>query len=184
MNARVMVVTMLTAVALAPGPAAPAGFVSWWGPGVRSGVGTGSEPAAALVRYAAPVALDVVRPFRAPPTRYGPGHRGVDLAATPGQLIRSAGDGVVRFAGAVAGRSVVVIVHADGISTEYEPVRPLVAAGAAVRRGTAIARLQGHHPGCPRACLHWGARRGPDYLDPLLLLRPLGPVVLLPWRGH
>jgi hypothetical protein len=28
------------------------------------------------------------------------------------------------------------------------------------------------HEGCPvGACLHWGLRWGPEYLDPLLLLR-------------
>jgi hypothetical protein len=32
-------------------------------------------------------------------------------------------------------------------------------------------------------CAAWGARRGDIYLDPLELLRPLGPVRLLPWRG-
>ena len=32
-------------------------------------------------------------------------------------------------------------------------------------------------------CLHWGARRGDTYLDPLSLLRPLGPVRLLPWSS-
>jgi murein DD-endopeptidase MepM/ murein hydrolase activator NlpD len=135
--------------------------------------------------YGAPVTpVVVVRPFVRPATRYGPGHRGVDLRAASGALIRSAGDGMVRFAGSVAGRGVVVVLHPDGISTEYEPVHPLVRPGAPVRRGQPVGELRGRHPGCAVACLHWGARRGEEYLDPLTLLRPLGPVVLLPWpRG-
>jgi murein DD-endopeptidase MepM/ murein hydrolase activator NlpD len=92
---------------------------------------------------------------------------------------------VVRFAGPVAGRGVVVLQHPDGISTEYEPVRalPRVVAGAAVIRGAPLGVVVGTHHGCsPGRCLHWGARRGDRYLDPLSLLVPLGPVALLPWR--
>lgn len=132
--------------------------------------------------YRAPVTPPrVVRPFIAPITRYGPGHRGVDLAARPTEVIGAAGAGVVSFAGPVAGRGVVVILHPDGIRTEYEPVQASVRRGEAVRAGGMIGRLSGVHGGCPGACLHWGARRGDDYFDPLGLLRPLGPVRLLPW---
>jgi murein DD-endopeptidase MepM/ murein hydrolase activator NlpD len=135
--------------------------------------------------YAAPIAgpLHVLRPFEPPPTPYSAGHRGVDLRAPLRGLVLAAGAGQVTFAGMVAGRGVVVIAHADGIRTEYEPVRPLVAAGQAVARGQPIGRVSGQHGGWPPGqCLHWGARRGEVYFDPLLLLRPLGPVRLLPWR--
>jgi murein DD-endopeptidase MepM/ murein hydrolase activator NlpD len=135
----------------------------------------------AAVRYTAPVPGALLRPFVPPPTPYAAGHRGVDLAAPAGAPVRAAADGVVRFAGPVAGRGVLVIAHPDGVSTEYEPVRPLLPAGTAVARGEPVARVSGRHPGCARSCLHWGARRGGVYLDPLTLLRPLGPVVLLPW---
>jgi murein DD-endopeptidase MepM/ murein hydrolase activator NlpD len=138
---------------------------------------------AAVVRYTAPLAgpLSVVRPFVRPPTRFSAGHRGVDLRADEGASVLAAADGTVTYAGPVAGRGVVVVVHPDGVSTEYEPVHPLVRVGRAVRRGAVIATVAGQHPGCPAVCLHWGARRAGDYLDPLTLLRPLGPVVLLPW---
>lgn len=135
----------------------------------------------AVVVYSAPVGGRVLRGFDPPATPYGPGHRGVDLAAAAGRPIRAAAGGTVTFAGPVAGRGVVVLVHPDGITTEYEPVRPLVVRGTRVRRGDVIAVVAGRHVGCADACLHWGARRGAAYLDPLSLLRPLGPVVLLPW---
>jgi murein DD-endopeptidase MepM/ murein hydrolase activator NlpD len=117
--------------------------------------------------------LTVTRPFEPPPGPYAGGHRGVDLAGAPGSPVRAAGDGVVVFAGMVAGRPVVSIDHADGLRTTYEPVDPSVAAGQRVTRGSPIGTLVGGHAGCPReACLHWGLRRGETYLDPMVLLRP------------
>lgn len=140
-------------------------------------------PHAAAVTYVAPVPPRVVRPFEAPATPFGPGHRGVDLAARPGEAVHAAGTGVVSFAGSVAGRGVVVVQHSDGVSTEYEPVTAAVARGASVRTGQVIGHVHGRHGACaPSGCLHWGARRDGAYFDPLLLLAPLGPVRLLPWR--
>jgi murein DD-endopeptidase MepM/ murein hydrolase activator NlpD len=126
--------------------------------------------------------LRVTRPFDAPESRWGAGHRGVDLAAAPGTAVRAAGDGVVLFAGLVAGRPVVSVAHGDGLRTTYEPVDPAVRAGQRVGAGTVLGVLLPGHPGCPAAaCLHWGLRRGETYLDPLLLLRPPR-LRLLPWR--
>ena len=143
-------------------------------------VGATAEPAAVPARahgavWAAPLAgePDVARRLQAPPHRYGPGHRGLDLAAVPGAPVLAAGDGVVVFAGMVAGRPVLSIDHAGGLRTTYEPVQPSVRAGMQVLRGAPLGVLLAGHEGCPApACLHWGVRRGEDYLDPLLLLRP------------
>lgn len=123
----------------------------------------------------------VTRPFDPPATVYGPGHRGVDLAGAAGATVLAAGPGVVAFAGSVAGRPVVSVDHPDGVRTTYEPVLPSVAAGQVVVRGSPLGAVQPGHAGCPaEACLHWGARVGQDYLDPLLLLTPPR-VRLLPW---
>ncbi|GAA4619431.1 M23 family metallopeptidase [Saccharopolyspora hordei] len=127
----------------------------------------------------------VARPFDAPAHAYGPGHRGVDLVGAVGQPVLAAGDGVVVFAGPVAGRDVVSIEHAPGLRTTYEPVRPTVAVGDQVSRGRPIGELEAGHPECPAqppgACLHWGVRQGPTHLDPLRLLGA-GRVRLLPWE--
>ena len=133
--------------------------------------------------YRPPLAgLRVLRPFEPPAGPYGPGHLGVDLAAVAGGVVLAAGPGVVRFAGPVAGRGVVVLVHPDGVSTEYEPVAAAVVTGQRVVAGQRIGTVRGIHRGCtPGPCLHWGARRGGGYLDPLSLLSPLGVVRLLPW---
>lgn len=123
----------------------------------------------------------VLRPFQPPATRYGPGHRGVDLGAADGEPVLAAADGVVSFAGWVATRGVVAVTHAGGLRTTYEPVRPEVRPGQRVHRGEEVGRLMPGHEGCSAACLHWGARRGDEYLDPLRLLSTQR-VRLLPWR--
>lgn len=126
-------------------------------------------------------AAGVLRPFEPPSSEFGPGHRGVDLSGAPGEQVRSAGAGTVRFAGLLADRPVVSIEHSGGLRTTYEPVHATVQAGQAVARGQPIGSLEPGHPGCPAdTCLHWGARRGSEYLDPLGLLGG-GRVRLLPW---
>lgn len=113
----------------------------------------------------------VARPFAPPPFKYGRGHRGVDLAGTPGQAVLAAGPGVVAFAGPVAGRGVVSIDHPDGLRTTYEPVAGAVGLSEVVDAGSPIGTLTAGHLGCGQpACLHWGLRRGEDYLNPLTLL--------------
>lgn len=125
--------------------------------------------------------LDVRRAFDPPRTPYGPGHRGVDLRAPEGAVVRAAGAGRVSFAGLLAGRGVVVVVHGD-LRTTYEPLAAGVSVGDRVAAGEPLGLLERGHSPCG-SCLHWGLRRGPGadapYLDPLSLLRR-GPSVLLP----
>jgi murein DD-endopeptidase MepM/ murein hydrolase activator NlpD len=143
------------------------------------------EPAAHWIPPVGPP-VRVTRAFRAPTSPYGPGHRGVDLAAEPGSAVRAAAAGLVTVAGPVAGVPVVTVQHGDDLRTTYEPVTATVTVGAAVAAGQTIGRLLAGHPGCPvAACLHWGLIRrdaaGDIYLDPLVLLG-LGPARLLPAR--
>ncbi|MBX4167276.1 M23 family metallopeptidase [Rhodococcus sp. DMU2021] len=123
----------------------------------------------------------VSRQFDPPEQNWLPGHRGVDLDAHVGQTVVAAGDGVVAFAGVVAGKPVVSVDHEGGLRTTYEPVEAAVAAGRRVTRGDPIGTVVAGHDGCASpACLHWGLRRGrDDYLDPLPLVeRPV--IRLLP----
>ncbi len=55
----------------------------------------------------------VLRPFQPPPTPYAAGHRGVDLAAPVGASVLAAGTGVIGYAGRLAGRGVVTVVHGE-----------------------------------------------------------------------
>lgn len=125
---------------------------------------------------------DVASPFDPPTSRWGPGHRGVDLSGTPGQPVRAARAGTVTYAGRLAGRGVVVVSHGR-TRTTYEPVAASVAVGDTVDTGEVIGRLELLRSHClPRACLHWGLLEGERYLDPLTLVGG-GPVRLLPWLG-
>ena len=128
----------------------------------------------------------VERKFDKPERNWLPGHRGVDLAGVAGQSVLAAGEGIVVFAGDVAGKSVVSIDHPGGLRTTYEPVRAQVSVGSRVSRGAPIGTLVTGHEGCPStACLHWGARRESgahsrrEYVDPLGLLHEV-PVRLKP----
>ncbi|MFJ1763690.1 M23 family metallopeptidase [Amycolatopsis sp. NPDC088138] len=124
----------------------------------------------------------VTKYFDAPETPYGAGHRGVDLAAVPGQEVLAADAGVVVFAGIVAGRPVISVDHDGGLRTTYEPVLPKVAAGDQVFRGQVLGTVLAGHPGCAvAACLHWGVRRGEEYVDPLSLTGEVGEYRLKPW---
>ncbi|WP_374194798.1 murein hydrolase activator EnvC [Streptomyces sp. VRA16 Mangrove soil] len=145
---------------------------------------TGTPAAAATAAAAAdlwPVGdrPAVVRAWSPPATPYGPGHRGVDLAAPIGAPVRAVAAGRIVFAGQVAGRGVVSVdLTGTGdppLRTTYEPVTTTVKAGAEVTAGEVIGTLElptGHCPPTAPSCLHWGLRRGATYLDPLSLLDP------------
>ncbi|MDQ1694910.1 MAG: hypothetical protein QOJ03_263 [Frankiaceae bacterium] len=126
---------------------------------------------------------EVVRGFDPPAEPWLAGHRGVDLAGRVGEPVRVAGAGTVAFAGKVGGIPVLSVRHAGGLLTTYEPVVADVRVGDAVVAGQRIGRLVERDSHCaPDACLHWGLRRGADYLDPLALVSPTQ-VRLLP-LGH
>ncbi len=126
----------------------------------------------------------VVRSFDPPDRRWLPGHRGVDFATRPGDRARSPGPGTVRFTGVVAGRPVVTVEHAGGLTSTLEPVSAEVRPGTRVKAGQVIGTVRdGSH--CSDPCLHWGVYRGAgrtkEYLSPLPLLgRDDRPSVLLP----
>lgn len=177
-------VTATLPLVAAPAPP-PASLAAVTSPTAAPG---GAAPEAPSSRtggpWLAPVeALSVVRAFDAPAQRWLPGHRGVDLRAPAGTEITAPADGRVAFAGVVAGRPVVSIDHADpssatgaSIRTTYEPVTTTLKAGDALQRGDVVGEVADDSH-CAGGCLHWGARRGEDYTDPLAFLR--APIRLL-----
>jgi len=127
-----------------------------------------------------PVQGPVVRPFDAPEGRYGPGHRGIDIAAEHGVPVVAPADGVVTFAGQVGGHLFVTIDHGGGLRSTCSWVSALaVRAGDLVRAGQEIARTGWGHPGAAVPHLHFGVRLGDTYVDPLPYLGPLSVVGLI-----
>ncbi|MFI6036204.1 murein hydrolase activator EnvC family protein [Streptomyces sp. NPDC051315] len=115
----------------------------------------------------------VLRGWEPPATTYTRGHRGVDLAATPGAPVHAAAAGRVSYAGRVAGRGV-VSVHLAGtdLRTTYEPVRATVTKGDQVTAGEVVGTVEPTGSHCTAPCVHWGLLRDRTYLDPLTLLPP------------
>lgn len=114
----------------------------------------------------------IVDPYRPPSNPYGPGNRGIDLSTTPGSPVGAPADGEVVFAGQVGGDLFVVILHADGVRTTLGYLATvLVAAGQQVHAGQWV--------GTAKSSVHFGARVGPTYIDPMSLLAPQVPKVWL-----
>jgi len=133
--------------------------------------GTPDTTVAAHVTYRWPVAGGVARGFEAPATSYGPGHRGVDLPVTAGQPVHPMADGLVVFAGSVAGTTWLTVLHDDGVRTSYGPLEPLVHArqGTWVIASEPLGRARGDAHGTD-GLLHVGARIGERYIDPASLV--------------
>lgn len=151
----------------------------WWIPVIASLAIVATTPladAAPTGDYGWPLRPrpSVVRAFDNPEHDWLAGHRGIDLAGVAGQPVLSAGAGVVVYAGVVAGKPVVSVDHPGGLRTTYEPVTASVVLGRRVSRGSVLGTLEVGHAECPAAiCLHWGLRRGREYLDPLGLIHPV-----------
>lgn len=109
--------------------------------------------------YLPPVDVPVVDPFRPPPGPYGAGNRGIDYGTTPGTDVRASADGVVTFAGLVAGTRHVTVLHRDGLRTSYSFLaRVEVVVAQQIRQGDLLGTTSGR--------LHFGVRSGDAYLDP------------------
>lgn len=130
-----------------------------------------SASAQAVPPYLRPVEGAIIRHFEPPPTPFSAGHRGIDMAVPLGTEVVAANDGVVAFAGAVAGELFVSIDHSDGIRTTYSFLSLVsVTRGATVTRGQPIGLSGPGHAGSTQPHLHFGARIGDTYIDPEPLL--------------
>jgi murein DD-endopeptidase MepM/ murein hydrolase activator NlpD len=123
----------------------------------------------------------VTQPFVAPAHDYGPGHRGIDLAPldVTAAVLVSPSDGVVAFAGDVAGRGIITIDHGGGLVTTLEPVQTTLTPGSQVSRGDGVATLSAGGHAAP-GTIHFGVRLDGRYINPQLLLGVVPRAVLLP----
>ncbi|HEY8730304.1 MAG TPA: M23 family metallopeptidase [Acidothermaceae bacterium] len=142
----------------------------------------GGSPTSAIQPPVRP--LVVLHSFARPMTLWGPGNRGVDLAARVGQPVYAVAAGEVVYAGLLAGRGVLSIRHAQ-LRTTYEPVDAAVGRGQWVAAGQLIGWVSAIADSCGPAgtCLHWGAISAAGYVDPLTLLAPSRPRLWPIWQN-
>ncbi|KFI70873.1 M23 family metallopeptidase [Bifidobacterium merycicum] len=125
--------------------------------------------------------VSMLRAYDGPAQPWLSGHRGVDLKTMPGEELLAPGDGVISFAGKVAGKDVVSMKHGELILT-FEPAVTQSFVGASVRRGERFATVGEQSDHCDDVCLHWGIRSGKQsYLDPASMVSPYR-IVLKPAR--
>jgi len=128
--------------------------------------------------YVWPVSAPIIDTFRAPSNPYAPGNRGLEFNTRPGQSVVAARSGSVSFAGQVAGRLYVTILHGDGVKTSYGGV-----ASASVGSGEVV--TTGQHIATAGDRLHVSARIGNAYVDPAVLFGGSpGPARLVATRPH
>lgn len=109
---------------------------------------------------------EVVEPFRAPANEYGPGHRGMDIAAPVTAEVRAPFDGAVAFRGAVVDRALITLELGDGIVVTLEPLESSLPIGEPVAEGQVVGTVStGGHTASGR--LHVGVRVADEYVNPL-----------------
>ena len=138
-----------------------------------------SMPATAAANscWLPPVSAPVADPFREPLCRWCPGNRGIEYAANAGDAVKAVATGHVTFSGTVAGRTYVVVQHADGRRATYGNL-----ADRLHSRGDMIAAgaLVGHAAGA----FQFGLRDGERYIDPAPFIGQLvGVTRLVPSDG-
>jgi murein DD-endopeptidase MepM/ murein hydrolase activator NlpD len=121
--------------------------------------------------YAWPVVGPILRGFEPPPDPYSAGHRGIDIGAPFGSPLLAAQDGTVAFAGYVAGALYISVDHPDGVRTTYSWLSAItVTKGQVVTKGQTIGSTGHGHPEVDQPHLHFGAKVGSTYIDPMTLL--------------
>lgn len=118
----------------------------------------------------------VVRAFDAPDSPWGPGHRGIDLAASRGDRVIAPVSGTIHFSGRVVNRGIITIKTREGHLVSIEPVVATFT-GRTVKAGDTLGTVGSGH--CAGGCLHIGLRVGGDYRSPASELGVLTRAVLV-----
>jgi murein DD-endopeptidase MepM/ murein hydrolase activator NlpD len=138
------------------------------------------RPAFASGTWTWPVGGPVVRAFDPPGSPYGSGHRGIDVAAPVGTVVRAPAAGIVTFAGSVGGRSFVTIDHGGGLLSTCSFLSGLlVRKDDVVVQGQPVALSGSGHVGDISPDVHLGVRLAGQYVDPLDYLAAMSIVDLI-----
>jgi hypothetical protein len=120
-----------------------------------------------------PLAGPVTRPFQAPSSPYGKGHRGIDIAAAVGTVVVAPASGKVAFSGSIGTHLFLTLDHGANLFTTYSWISAsLVAKGDRVRAGQPVALSGNGHPGDTIPSLHFGVKVDGAYVDPMQFLPP------------
>ena len=139
----------------------------------------GSEKPEEPWRWPVDAAREVAEPYQAPEHDYGPGHRGVDIVAGAGAIVRAPANGVVVFRGVVVDRPLLTLDHGGGIVSTFEPVASELVPGAIVEAGDEIGTVAtGGHSAAGH--LHIGVRLNGSYINPMLMFGDVPRAILLP----
>ena len=139
-----------------------------------------AAPARATGSWTWPVTGAVIRGFDPPGSPYGAGHRGIDVAAPVGTIVRASAAGVVSFAGNVGGHLFVTIDHGGGLLSTCSFLSALlVHKGDLVVQGQGIALSGAGHVDDTTPNVHFGVRLNGSYVDPLDYLSPTTVVDLI-----
>lgn len=147
-------------------------------------VASSPVPSNAVTTYSWPLRNDrkIVGKFDNPPEPWLAGHRGVDISTLLGRSVYAPGPGTVTYAGDLAGRGVVSILH-GWFRTTYEPITPAVVVGQYVKKDQLIGRIASGASHCGSAatgyCLHWGMKTDIQYFNPLILISAKGKLLPL-----
>ena len=192
-----LLVPVLTLAALLP-VAAPAAIGNGTGLVAPPPTTVVPDPPSRVPGLWMPVTGAVVRGFDARAGPYGPGHRGIDIAAPMGATVRAPAAGRIGFAGLVAGTIWVSLLVAPGVRVTLGPLLDPVTAGRVPSRAP-LGRLgPGHRAGPEEGAgstegagpgfgvtLHLSVRVDGAYVDPLAYLidRPRPRLAPLPAPG-
>lgn len=122
------------------------------------------------LRFIPPVDGAIGRGFEEPQRRWGPGHRGIDIAAPVGTPVRAAAVGTVSYAGSIGSMTAVTVAHGGGIETTYSSLDAVsVVSGERVTEGAILGTTGRSHEGDAYG-VHLGMKLDGRYVDPSLFL--------------
>lgn len=126
----------------------------------------------------------IARDFAPPAQNWLPGHRGIDLVPNGSAAFVAPFAARIGFAGKVAGKPVVTLLHSNGLRSTFEPAETELAVGTFVDAGDHVGFISSAGPWhCATLCLHWGVKEDEEYLDPWQMIRPQVRIILLPLPG-
>lgn len=119
-----------------------------------------------LWRYPLTTRYPIGESFQKPQSRYGAGHRGLDILAPPGTEALAPQSGTVHFVGTVAHKPVITIRVDSQTLYTLEPVSSDLVQGERVDRSAplGVVDVGGH---CAASCVHLGVRINEEYVNPL-----------------